>query len=369
MDKISNYLSGPGSSVSEEERTRMHQEHLPENLQRVGFLTCLPELLRRFGVDPLEVLAAAGLGASALDNPDGTIPYRAMGLLSQLSCEKTLCPHFGLEIGRYIRTETLGLLGDLMRNSPTLRVALQDFAINQHRNAHGGVIYLLEDKMQAFFGYAVYQPNVPGQYLICDGAAMGAFNIFCELAGTGHASALEVLLARSEPREVSHYRQAFGVKLAFNADQTAVVFPRRMLDQPIAGADVRRRIVLEKRVQALWHAGDIDIVTQLRRELRVALIRGRFSATTIAQQLGMSRRTLDRRLAASGVNFQDALDETRCEYAKQLLDCTRLQIANIATIVGYADPSILTRGFVRWAGVTPSQWRAKLGREADTCNR
>jgi AraC-like DNA-binding protein len=345
----------------------MLRPHLPENLQRVGFLSCLPELLRRFDVDPLEVLAAAGLSASALEDPDGMIPYRAMGLLSQLSCEKTRCSHFGLEIGRQIRTETLGLLGELMRNSPTLRVALQDFAINQHRNAHGGVTYLLEDKMQAFFGYAVYQPNVPGQYLICDGAAMGAFTIFCELAGTGHASALEVLLARSEPRNVSHYRHAFGVKLAFNADQTAVVFPRRMLDLPVAGADVRRRIVLEKQVQVLWHAGGIDIVTQLQRELRVALIRGCFSATAIARQLGMSRRTLDRRLDASGMKFQEALDDTRCEYAQQLLDCTQLKIADIATIVGYADPSILTRGFVRWAGVTPSQWRTKLGREADTC--
>jgi len=351
----------------EKRANQMHQVHLPENLQRVGFLSHLPDLLRRFGVDPFEVLAAAGLNASALDNPDGTIPYRAMGLLSQLACEKTQCSHFGLEIGRQIRTDTLGLIGELMRNSPTLRVALQNFAINQHRNAHGGVTYLLEDKVQAFFGYAVYQPDVPGQYLMCDGAAMGAFTIFSELAGTALASALEVLLARSEPGNVSHYRHSFGVKLTFNADQTAVVFPRRMLDQPIVGANVRRRILLEKRVQALWHAGDIDIVTQLRRELRVALIRGRFSATTIAEHLGMTRRTLDRRLDASGVNFQEALDETRCEYAKQLLDCTRLQIAHIATIVGYADPSVLTRGFVRWAGVTPSQWRAKLGREADTC--
>ena len=301
----------------------MHTVHSPENLQRVGFLACMPELLRRFGVDPLEVLAAAGLSAHALDNPEGTIPYRAMGLLARVACEKTRCPHFGLEIGRQIRTDTLGLLGELMRNSPTLRVALQDFALNQHRNAHGGVSYLLEDNVQAFFGYAVYQPNVPGKSLICDGAAMAAFTVFCELAGTGHAPALEVLFARSEPENVAHYRHSFGVKLSFNAEQTAVAFPRRMLDQPIAGADARRRTVLDKQVRSLWHAGDVDLVTQLRRDLRVALIRGHVSAITIAAQLGMSRRTLDRRLDASGVKFQEALDETRCEYAQQLLAYTR----------------------------------------------
>jgi AraC-like DNA-binding protein len=339
----------------------------PENLQRVGFLSCVPELLRRFGVNPIKVLATAGLDKSALDNPEGTIPYRAMGLLAEAACKRSRCPHFGLEIGRQIRTDTLGLLGELMRNSPTLRVALQDFAINQHRNAHGGVTYLIEDGLQAFFGYAVYQPNVPGNHLLCDGAAMGAFTIFCELAGSGHTSALEVLLSRAEPRNVAHYRHSFGVKLSFNADQTAVVFPRRMLDQPIPGADARRRVFLEQRIRALWHAGDINLITQLQRELRVALVRGNVSAIMTATQLGMNRRTMNRRLTASGLQFQKVLDETRCEYAQQLLANTRLEIGKIATIVGYTDPSVFTRGFARWTGDTPSYWRAKRAREIEDC--
>jgi AraC-like DNA-binding protein len=345
----------------------MREALLPENLQRVGFLSYVPELLRRFGVDPQEVLAAAGLDANALNDPDGTIPYRSMGLLAQVACEKTHCPHFGLEIGRQIRIETLGLIGKLMQNSPTLRVALQDFALHQHRNAHGGVAYLMEDEPQAFFGYAVYQPDVPGKSLICDGAAMGLFTVFCELVGKNNAWALEVLLSRSEPQNVAHYRHSFGVKLSFNADQTAVVFPRKMLDKPIAGADARQRIVLEKQVRELWYSGDMDLTTHLRRELRVALMRGHVSAVAIAAHLGMSRRTLHRRLEASGLQFQEALDETRCEYAQQLLAYTRLEIAHITTIVGYTDPSVFTRGFVRWTGMTPSQWRANLATKADAC--
>ncbi len=333
---------------------------LPENLQRVGFLTHLPPLLRRFGVEPADVLTAAELGPNALDDPDSTIPYRAMGLLAAAACEKTGRPHFGLDIGREIRTSTLGVLGELMRNSPTLRIALQDFALHQHRHAHGGVVYLFEDQLQAFFGYAVYQPNVSGNAMICDGAAMGAFNIICELVGAAHAPRLEVLISQSEPPNIPYYRRSFGVKVSFDADQTAIVFPRRLLSLPISGADARRRAALERQIRAIWHAGDHDIATQLRRELRIALIRGHVSATSIAAQLGMSRRTLDRRLAAAGLPFRKALDEARCEYARQLLACTRLEIAKIATIVGYADPSILTRAFARCSGVTPSSWRKNV---------
>jgi AraC-like DNA-binding protein len=339
----------------------------PEDLQRVGFLQYVPQLLRRVGVDPREVLTSAGLSPHALEDPDGTIPYKAMGLLAKASCKRTGHPNFGLDIGREVRTTTLGVLGELMRNSPTIRTALQDFALHQHRHAHGGAVYLLEDQLQAFFGYAVYQPNVPGNAMICDGAAMGMFNIIRELAGAAYTPALEVLISRSEPRNVAQYRRSFGVKVSFNADQTAVVFPRRMLHHPIPGADPRRRIVLERQVRAIWHAGHNDIATQLRRELRIGLIRGHVSAVSIAGQLGMNRRTFDRRLSAVGLPFQKVLDETRCEFAQQLLACTRLEIAKIATIVGYADPSILTRAFVRWSGVTPSAWRASRGNESNDC--
>jgi len=208
---------------------------------------------------------------------------------------------------------------------------------------------------------------MPGSYLICDGAAMGAFTIFRELAGLGHTSALEVLFARSEPGNIAHYKQAFGVKLTFNADQTAIAFPRRMLDQPIQGADNKHRIALERSVHELWRAGDTDLSTQLRRELRVALIRGDASAVKAAAQLCMNRRTMHRRLDELGLRFQKVLDEIRCEYAQQLLVYTKLEINKIATMVGYTDPSVFTRGFVRWTKSTPSQWRAKHSEEGRDC--
>jgi AraC-like DNA-binding protein len=78
----------------------------------------------------------------------------------------------------------------------------------------------------------------------------------------------------------------------------------------------------------------------------------------VARELGLGGRTLQRRLNESGLGFQDVLDQTRCEYAKQMLANTRLGIAEIANIVGFKDHSILTRSFTRWAGVTPSGWRA-----------
>jgi hypothetical protein len=282
-----------------------------KDLQLVGPLSSVPELLRRFGINPAEVLTAAGLSATALDNPEATIPYAEAGLLLEVAADQTRCPHFGLEVGKQIWTTSLGLVGQLMRNAPTVGVALQDFAANQHRNAHGSVAYLLPDKQHVFWGYAVYYPHIRGYrgyHLIYDCAAMGGFNVVCELTGAGHKHAIEVLLSRSEPPDLAPYQQAFGVKLRFNAEQTALLLPKAVLDHPVAGADADLRKVLEQRVAALWHAGGLDTVTRLRRILRVALLEGQVSVDEIAARMDISRRTLHRRLAAWGRRFQEVLD-------------------------------------------------------------
>jgi AraC-like DNA-binding protein len=226
-------------------------------------------------------------------------------------------------------------------------------------------VYLLEEPDQAFFGYAVYQPNVPGNQVICDAAALGLFTVVCELAGAERPPVLEVLLSRAEPKDLTPYRQAFGVKLSFDAEQTAILLPRRLLDQPVPGANIALRTGLEARVRALWHAGDLDTVTHLRRELRLALLTGDVSAPAIAARLDMSPRTLNRRLDTWGLGFQEMLDEARFEYAQQLLANTRLSIADIATIVGYTDPAVLTRSFTRWAGVNPSEWKRSYKADAE----
>ncbi|HWF48513.1 MAG TPA: AraC family transcriptional regulator [Bryobacteraceae bacterium] len=88
----------------------------------------------------------------------------------------------------------------------------------------------------------------------------------------------------------------------------------------------------------------------------MAVLTGQFSENEIAAGMGMSRRTLHRRLCSLGIRFQQILDEVRCGFAQQLMSNTRLSIGEIALFVGYADPSILTRAFRRWTGVGPAEW-------------
>ena len=102
----------------------------------------------------------------------------------------------------------------------------------------------------------------------------------------------------------------------------------------------------------------IDIVSRLRRALRMLLLAGKSSGDEVAQLLSMHRRTLNRQMMAHGTSFQKVLDEVRFEAACQLLDVTRIPLIEIAASLGYAEPSGFTRAFRRWSGTAPSRRRS-----------
>lgn len=329
-------------------------------MQRVGFLTILPGLLRRFGADPEEALVASGLEPGALDDPNATIPFLSMGRLLRTAAERTACPHLGLLIGKQITTASLGVVGDLMQTARTVGIALQDFAKHQHRNAHGSIAYLLNEGEHTIFGYTVYQPRMEALPHIFDGAAAAAFNILGQLRAPEAGPGAEILFARAQPADQSPYEMFFDAPLHFNAGQTGVRFPSAWLHLPVLSADPERRSLLETRVASNWLAGDLDILTRLRRLLRIALFSGQPSDAAIAAQLGMHQRRLHRLLAAEGLNFKSVLNELRFELAQQLLESTSLALRPIGEVLGFSHVNAFSRAFTRWSGVGPTEWRTSI---------
>lgn len=76
-----------------------------------------------------------------------------------------------------------------------------------------------------------------------------------------------------------------------------------------------------------------------------------------ARGLGLTERTLARRLQAQGLSFSGLLDEARREAALQALAHTQRPLAEIGQALGYAEPSVFNRAVRRWTGSTPGAWR------------
>jgi AraC-like DNA-binding protein len=98
--------------------------------------------------------------------------------------------------------------------------------------------------------------------------------------------------------------------------------------------------------------------------LRTALVTGHAKSDQVAALFSMHCRTLNRRLNAFGTGFQKLVDEGRFEIARQMLEDSATEVAQIAGLLDYADASAFTRAFRRWSGTTPARWRATRDRAA-----
>ena len=102
-------------------------------------------------------------------------------------------------------------------------------------------------------------------------------------------------------------------------------------------------------------------VSQLRTRVENAisslLPHGRVVVDDLARSLGMSKRTLARRLSDEGLNFTEVLQQLRRDLAIRYLDDPKLHISKIAWLLGFSEVSAFTHAFKRWTGKTPSQMR------------
>ncbi len=163
---------------------------------------------------------------------------------------------------------------------------------------------------------------------------------------------------------VAAYRAYFGVDVERGPD-AAVEFAAEDAAAPFLTAragmwsffepELRRRL-------AEVEAGATTTVVA-RAALLELLPSGRASVLAVAARIGVSARTLQRRLADEGTSFQQVLDGTREELARHYLGTTSMAGAEISFLLGFEEPSSFVRAFHDWTGVTPEQMRNQLRRQ------
>jgi AraC-like DNA-binding protein len=333
--------------------------HLGEGSMRepasrlVGAFTAVPALIRQLGVDPPAVLAAAGIAPGLLDDPSRRIAYEDLLRLLRLAAERTACPHFGLLVGRPWHLPDIGLLGELMRNSPTVATALRELVVHHHLNSEGALGFVLERDGFVDLGYAVYLPFSESTAQLYDGVLAATVNFMRDLCGDAW-SPTAVFLSHSAPADVEPYRRCFQAPLHFDADHCALRFRRSWLTHRVAGASSQR---LRRAKAEVLAVGEATLVERVHRALRTLLLHGKSTGADVARSLSIHRRTLDRRLLAEGTTFQQVLDRVRFAVAKELLEDSGIGLPDIAVALGYADDVALIRAFRRWTGTTPGAWR------------
>lgn len=318
----------------------------------------LPAVLEERGVDFAAVLGEFGLGVSLFEDPENTLPFALAGNILGRCVELTGCRHLGLVMGQNLGLSVIGAVGLLAQSAPTVRHALVAATHHLHLHDRGAVSTLSVEADQAVLGYAVLAEMDKGAEVIPDLAMTISRNILAALCGPTWR-ATEVRFAHAEPVDLAPYRKAFQAPLRFDAEVSAVMFPAKWLERAVASADPLMHRFMSERVREIASASGSDFLDEARRVIHTAMFHADCSAATVAGRLGISGRTLNRRLRESGVTFMQLRDEMKKAEACRILESTRMSVGQVAAILGYSDDSAFSRAFKSWHGVGPARWRAR----------
>jgi AraC-like DNA-binding protein len=319
----------------------------------------LPSLLKDLGLDLGALLDDADLPASLFDDRDTLLTYPELARLLLAGERHSGCDYFGMLIGQRSRLADMGLAGQAARCEATGGAGLRAFI--DHFNLHdtAATVTLQESGDYAQFGYAIIEPGLTDTRHFQLGGVTISVNILQDLFGPGWRP-VEVRFASRSPSNLRPFRAFFRAPIRFDADESAVVFERRWLQQPLAPVSEKLRREVQRGVRAQRAQMLVDFASTVRRVLRKQLLVGCFSMSDVAAMLSMHRRTLDRHLQRCGVTYGELLESVREDVARHLLHDTHLPIHQIAESVRFSSPASFATAFRRRTGMTPSEYRARV---------
>lgn len=165
-------------------------------------------------------------------------------------------------------------------------------------------------------------------------------------------------LAYLQPPDLAPYQRVLGPHVSFGHERCRMTVAAARLDEPYPLANRTMRALLSKRCDsALRRAVVRPSIDEL---VRRSIVHTQGLAPTLAQvasKLGLSDRTLSRKLRERGLKFEELRGELQYERAREMLGDATLSVAEVAQHVGFDSASSFARAFVRWSGSTPTAFR------------
>ena len=173
---------------------------------------------------------------------------------------------------------------------------------------------------------------------------------------------IEISFKHGPPGDTSTYHQAFKCPVQFNQEDNYMAYKTRDLETRTAKADNSIHAFLLERVEEETRGIEISplkIVSDVEQYIKEGLPSGIPSIAEVGKHMGMSSRTLTRRLAESGITFRELIRQTQEKLSKDLLRSSSQSIGEIAFQTGFSEQSAFNRAFKRWTGQSPSTFRNK----------
>jgi AraC-like DNA-binding protein len=291
-------------------------------------------------------------------DPDDRIPVTAVHRMLEATAELTGDPDLGLKAARRVSLGDAGALDYLLSTSPTVSDAVE-VAGRYMRLVNDTLTVRLErgdDEAWVRLDNTVMLPRAAADFQ--------AGGIFWNHARRWLGDAIgqvNVSFVHAAPTDRTEYERTFApATVRFSAPFAGFLLKKSHLAVRLENADPKLHGVIAKHAQQVM--SDLpraESVTERARAIAAKeLAHGNPTAVHVATELGMSMRTLGRKLAEEGTTFKEVLDDLRRRLALQYVAGRDLSLADVALLLGFSETPVFHRAFRRWTGQTPLEyWR------------
>ena len=324
-----------------------------KGLIRSASLTNFADVARKVRLDPARLLREFGISPRALADPEIKVPIDSVRALLEAAAERSGVEAFGLMMAETRQLSNLGPAGLLIREQPTLRLAVEALA-RYSRKLNEALFFTLEESGSVVVLREELIVGHGGSVRQSTELALGvAFRTLRFFLGPDWKP-LRVCFAHDAPRDRSVHERVFGRNVEFGDDFNGIVCARRDLDVPNPNADP----AMARYARQLLESGDAhepsEVAGEVRHQVMSLLPTGSCTIEVVAQHLAIDRRTLHRRLSREGQTFSDIVDAVRRELAKRYVKDAHRSLAEVSILLGFAAPSGFSRWYRRQFGDRPS---------------
>jgi AraC-like DNA-binding protein len=316
-----------------------------------GWMDRIPE----FGVDVAQAQRIAGIDASQPCCVRGMIPLTSFVRMAEFVGDNASSASASWLIGDEYDLAELGEVGAAVRGARTLGGALRRLTDNFELLQDASRLNLSANAGTATISYRILDPSIWPRHQ----DALFSLGIIAQIVKLAAPGAMQVMELGFECRKRDTGLNLCQSQLEFDCEANSIRLPIAMLDLTMPAfanpcdlksisqslAERRRRRPARERLAGIIFSRMAD---------------GEIDQDHLASEIGMSSRTMRRRLAHEATSFQQLLDD--CRMRQAVLEFQARPDASISAIalrLGYAEHSTFTRAFTRWAGMPPQKFRAE----------
>lgn len=316
---------------------------------------------RELGIDLAPLFAEFGMDPKLRLSPRGYLAHATVVQLFEEAARRFDCENFAFYLGRHHPAMELGPVGQLMQLAPTLGAGLEYGVRYLHFYSEGPKHALVREENTATvrrwdaqpYEFSVVQMHVFG--------IVQLYNVIKALCGDQWRP-LRICFAHSAPDDTQPLAHYFGVEVLYNQAFDGVVFNSQDLSTPISTADPELLSILRRHYDSAHSEWDpeADIAAQVDTFIRQRLGNRHCNLEGCAQFLGLSSKTLQRRLAERNKVFKEMLLDVRMQTARQQLRKSHMSLSKLSIMLGYRNQSAFSRSFKQQHGVNPEHWRYEV---------